>query len=531
MKKLLYLSGILLLFLSMVQPATAGPIYVTNPQTDPPPSLPDDAYDNTLFLPSIMAPLITYTVSGQIKDANDKPVSGASVSVLGDSLHSDSLEQTVTNANGVYTLIAERGDRQIQASKAGYQFDPTPAWVNLNQNRNNVNFSSGAACSNPVPNPSFETFPFYWNPISGNANGYTPYYATALAHTGLRSGFTGIPPGCCTDRESWSRWRTHEITIPADATSADLALYYWPQSNDTLLLPDKKAPDLAGLNADAEHLPTFFDAQYIQVLDTNNNYLSGGQLMWARSNAQAWLYTGPLSLLAWKGMTIKLEFGVYNDGGFGVTSAFFDDVVVTVCDGAVLPGSCSNLLTNSNFEAPGTGWTIRPATTPSSYATSFFYSPSTSMLSGIPVGTPPPQYGFWRTGEFFQEVTIPANATSAILKVRLLPRSSDLCGYHLEEQAALDSLLASPNAPEAAESQYGYICTNCSDLKNPITLGLLFRWFPIDSQNWLYREFNLMVHKGTTVGILFGAQDFGDGGNTALYVDDAVLDVCTPTAP
>ena len=516
MKKLLYLSGLFFLFLALVQPVSAGSLNIKNPRVDPLPSEPD-MYENRLFLPAIMSPLITYMVSGQIKNANDQPLSG--VNVLSDSGQAD-----VTDVNGVYSLRVEHGERQIQASKTGYEFDPAPAWLNLNQNMNNVNFSSAAACTTPIPNPSFEIVPFYWNPISGYANGYTPYYTSANSFTGFYSGFTGIPVGS-QDRESWSRWRTHEIYIPADATSADVALYFWPRSND-ILSPDMKTPDLVGLNADAPDMPAVADAQYIYVIDSYNNYL--GQLMWTLSNAQSWQYTGLLSLMAWKGMTIKLEFGSINDGdGLGVTSAFFDDVVATVCDG-VTPAGCSNLLLNSNFEAVGTGWTIRPALTPSSYVNSFFYNPVTSMLSGIPVGTPPPQPGAWRTGEFFQSVTIPVNAVSATLRVRLLPRSSDLYGYHIAEQAALDRLLASTNAPEAAESQYGHICTNCMDIKNPTTLRQLFKWFPIDSANWLYREFNLLEFRGSTIGILFGAQDFGDGGNTALYVDDAVLDVCTP---
>jgi hypothetical protein len=394
----------------------------------------------------------------------------------------------------------------------------------LNRNMNNVNFSTAAACSNPVPNPSFETVPYYWNPISGSANGYTPYYTSGRAHTGFYSGFTGIPVGSV-NVPSWSRWRTHEITIPADAISADVALYYWPRSTEIILKPEAKAPDMTGLNLDMSNMPESPDAIYIYVIDSANNYL--GTLMWTLNNAMSWQYSGVLSLLPWKGSTIKLEFGSVNEGFGGVTSAFFDDVVVTVCDG-VTPVGCSNRLVNSNFESGATGWTIRTASTLSAYTTSFFYSPTTSMLSGIPVGTTPPEYGAWRTPEFFQNVTIPSNATSAILRVRLLPRSSDLYGYHIAEQAALDSLLGNTYAPDAAESQYGYICTNCNDRYHVITHWQLFRWFPIDSANWLYREFNLIDFRGSTVGILFGAQDFGDSGNTALYVDDAVLDVCAP---
>ena len=515
MKRILSLSVIVMLFLAMVQPAAAGPLSVVAQEGNPPPEAPTLA--NPIYLPAVMVPLYTYTVSGQIKGANDLPLSGVSVA-------SDTGEKATTNANGVYQMAVQRGERQISASKPGYNLDPRPAWLNLNKNMNNVNFSSGAACTQPVPNPSFETVPYYWNPISGMANGYKPIYSTLHANTGTTSGLTGILDGY-PNLGSWSRWRTHEITIPISATSADVSLFYWPKSTETVMKAEGETPSIVGLNADAEKLPTAGDFQYIAVIDAATNVISV-TLMSSLSNAQAWTASGTLSFLAFAGKTIKLEFGTVNDGFGGVTSTFFDDVVVTVCDsGSVV--TCANLLTNSDFTGGATGWTIRTALLPSAPATDFFYSATTSMLSGVPLASTPPAYGQWRTSEFFQQVTIPATATSALLKVRILPHSSDLWGYHIAEQAALDSLIASGNAPEAAESQYGFICTNCSAIKDITTLKTLFKWYPIDSANWLYREFDLKEFKGQSIGILFGAQDWGDYGNTSLYIDDVYLDVCS----
>ena len=269
-------------------------------------------------------------------------------------------------------MKVERGERQIVASKEGLNLDPKPAWINLKQNMNNVNFSTAAACTNPVPNPSFETVPFYWNPISGMANGYTPVYSTLRANTGTHSGLTGIIPGY-PDYASWLCWRTHEITIPADATSADVTLFYWPQSSETILKSTPKAPDLAGLNADAENLPTASDAQYIAVIDAITNEFIDTPLLWTVSNGQAWTSSGTLSMMAYVGRTVKLEFGTVNDGYDGITSAFFDDVVVTVCDGTTVTPGCSNLLLDSDFTATGS-WTIRTALNPSVPSTLDFYS-------------------------------------------------------------------------------------------------------------------------------------------------------------
>ena len=111
--------------------------------------------------------------------------------------------------------------------------------------------------------------------------------------------------------------------------------------------------------------------------------------------------------------------------------------------------------------------------------------------------------------------------------MRLKPRSSDLLGYKVEEQAAIDSLLARGQLPEATESQYGYLCTDCNGT-SPTTSHTLFFWPSIDSANWLYRQFKLINFQGKTFGVLFGAADFGDSGNTSLFVDDVTLEVCVP---
>jgi len=515
MKRWLTFFTIVLLCVMVAQPASASLIQGGVFEEDPPP---DDLNGSmpSIYLPMVMSSSTSYRVSGHIKDSNDQPIQGATVT-------SDRGQSTVSDQNGVYAMMVPNGERQLTATKDDQPLDPEPAWVRMDGDHNNVNFSEAAACVNPIPNPSFEIVPLYWNPISGSANGYTPSYSSATAHTGLYSGYTGIPDGYL-NVVSWSRWRSHEIYIPADATSATVSFWYYPKSTSGLFSTEGEVPDLTGLNADAENQIMAADFQYMYATDVNNNYL--GEIMSTQSNAQAWTASGTISLMGYAGRWIKLEFGTYNDGIHGVTSAFFDDVVVEVCDG-VTPSGCYSALVNSTFEA-ASGWTIRGATTPSSYSNTYWYSPITSMLSGIPKGVLPPAYGEWRTSEFYQEVTIPANAISANLQVRLLPTSSDLYGYHIAEQQALDEMMSSEDAPNAAESQYGYVCTNCNNPTNPTELALLFRWFPIDSYYWLFREFNLLRFRGMTVGILFGAQDFGDWGNTALYVDDAILTICTP---
>ena len=71
------------------------------------------------------------------------------------------------------------------------------------------------------------------------------------------------------------------------------------------------------------------DAQYVQVLDTNNELLE--TLLWTRSNEQTWgLYQFNLSKYA--GQTVRVQAGVYNDGLGGVTALYIDDVSLELCD-------------------------------------------------------------------------------------------------------------------------------------------------------------------------------------------------------
>jgi bacillopeptidase F (M6 metalloprotease family) len=52
--------------------------------------------------------------------------------------------------------------------------------------------------------------------------------------------------------------------------------------------------------------------------------------LWTRSNAQTWT-NYQFDVSKWAGMTIRLQFGVYNDGYNGVTAMYVDDTTMQVC--------------------------------------------------------------------------------------------------------------------------------------------------------------------------------------------------------
>jgi hypothetical protein len=510
MKRFLYLTIIIVLCMSFAIPVVAGPAVRVSQDGTPVPEQPGDL-QNIVYLPTVMLMMPSYTVSGQIKDAQDIPLSGVTVK-------DTSGRTTTTNVNGQYSMVVAGGNQKLSPTKPGYNFDPMAAKVKINQNLTDQNFTALAACDSPILNPSFEVVPFYWNPVSGNANGYTPYYTNERANTGTYSGFTGIRDFQL-NVVSWSRFRTHEITIPLTATTADVNLYLWPKTSEPVVKAELKAPAEVGFNTESPDAPVIAgDAQYVAVIDQFNNVLQW--LVWVRQNDQAWVSFGPLSLLPWAGQTVKLEIGSYNDGFGGVTSAFVDDVNASICPGGAVSPGCSNLLLNSNFES-ATDWVIKTAHIPSAYTTEFAYSPVQSMRNGIPLGSPNPFPFVFTTSEFYQPVTIPADAYLARLSMRLLPRSATW--YGPETPAVTDkSNTYDPDALAAAEAQYGFIM----DSTGLNTRAMLFKWYHVNSAYWLYRQFDLINFRGQAISVLFGAANDGWNGNTALYVDEVYLDVC-----
>ena len=72
------------------------------------------------------------------------------------------------------------------------------------------------------------------------------------------------------------------------------------------------------------------DTQYLQVLDLMGNWLGTlfVQNYWYPDGL--WVYH-EYDLSMFKGMAVKLQFGVSNDGWYGVTSMFVDDASLIVC--------------------------------------------------------------------------------------------------------------------------------------------------------------------------------------------------------
>ncbi len=175
-------------------------------------------------------------------------------------------------------------------------------------------------CQNIVGNSGFEDFSAWLLEITA----YTAKYSTVQQHSGARSVRTGITNQLDNIFSYSSAMQT--VTIPHDATKAELSYWIYPQSTETMLF---RAPaNILEMN-DRDAL-TASDVQLVLILDTNNNRLA--RLYGDRRDDRTWIF-GKHDLLPFKGQTIKLYFGTFNNGRWneGVTAMYVDDVELEVC--------------------------------------------------------------------------------------------------------------------------------------------------------------------------------------------------------
>jgi bacillopeptidase F (M6 metalloprotease family) len=77
--------------------------------------------------------------------------------------------------------------------------------------------------------------------------------------------------------------------------------------------------------------PLAGDWQYVLILDEHDHTLD--TLVGQRTDDRQWAFH-QFDLGAYAGQTIKLHFGVYNDGMDGVTGLYVDDVSLELCGAA-----------------------------------------------------------------------------------------------------------------------------------------------------------------------------------------------------
>jgi len=161
-------------------------------------------------------------------------------------------------------------------------------------------------------------------------------------------------------------------------------------------------------------------------------------------------------------------------------------------------GYCRDAIVDGGFETGG-GWVIDPAPRQASRSTAQVHSGAYAMRLGIAdesnVSSP---------SAIRQRVEIPLDATYAMLSFYYYPiAEADPRSNYWEV------LLFEPG-------------TNS-------TVATLFRNNTGNERRWLLMNIDLLAYRGRTFDFYFNVFNDGQGGASALYLDDVVLQICTPT--
>lgn len=156
-------------------------------------------------------------------------------------------------------------------------------------------------CANVIVNGGFESGSASWTESS--SGGYE-LIDTTRPHTGAYSAYLGGY-----NNGTDSVYQT--VSIPAGATSANLS--YWSYMTSS------------------EGTGTPYDYLYVEVRSTSGALLGTLKTQNNTGTRGAWLQTTNLSLLPWKGQTVRVQFRATTDSSL-VTSFFVDDVVLNSCN-------------------------------------------------------------------------------------------------------------------------------------------------------------------------------------------------------
>ncbi|MDE0141669.1 MAG: hypothetical protein OXI80_00550 [Caldilineaceae bacterium] len=368
-------------------------------------------------------------------------------------------------------------------------------------------------CSELIINGGFEATDLHWG-LAGTA--LPPSYSTAKAYAGDRSLRLGIVD---TANQDANDNLYQDITLPDSVQHFTLSFHFWASHED--------APGS--------------DMQLLNIYEAT----TGVRLAqpWARlSNEQTWQFE-LIDLTHFRGRTLRIEFGVHNDGGGGRTALYLDEVSLLACEPDAtpfvtppatatapptgtppaatpqpvttpVPGGCvaSDTLTNGDFESVLDGqsnWAVGESPVPPILAS----QPSGGALS-LRLGNPPGSgtQNLQSYSSVRQLIQLPAGASSASLRWNHLSRSQD--------PATLSPALAS-------DRQELILLTSTL-----ATEAILYR-NRAENAAWETMTVDLTPYLDGSYYLYFNVFNDGNGRRTWMFLDDVQLLVCyaTATAP
>lgn len=191
------------------------------------------------------------------------------------------------------------------------------------------------------------------------------------------------------------------------------------------------------------------------------------------------------------------------------------------------------LIQNGGFESDA-AWIFGNTPAPASYSTVTAHSGSRSAKTGIRFNETD-KYSY---SSVYQGVTIPSNATSAVLTFWYRPFTEEvpfssskptriqpaLSAEH-QELAEMSSQGTEPAAALSQDVQTAWILDSGFRLAANIFSQLS------NSGTWTFASFDLMAFRGQTIYVYFDTFNEGDGLQSWMYIDDVSVQVSTAATP
>ncbi len=178
---------------------------------------------------------------------------------------------------------------------------------------------------------------------------------------------------------------------------------------------------------------------------------------------------------------------------------------------------CWDSIINGSFE-DDTGWTTPVTEYQAGYSTALAYIGQRSMRTGITN----PQHNRFSYSSALQTVTLPENATDAVLSFRLYPMSNEPTHLKLPENPLG---LEKKDAGSSGDAQLVLIL----DMENNELERLVM--MRSNEQSWLGYSFDVSHYAGETIKVYFDTLNNGWGGITSMFVDNVSLGNCPEIIP
>ena len=370
-------------------------------------------------------------------------------------------------------------------------------------------------CSQQVANNSFEYFGNWIDDSDPTLPViYRSTYDTYFANSGLRSLRVGTP------LESWDDYAGYSeayqvVSIPAGTTYARLSFYRLLRSEEAYIPGSIKDAELnsedriqlkSEIGIQSQSAADHLDFQYAYVTNIDGTALLKTLIFERGSNATNLVWKQNVyDLTAFAGQTLRIYFGVYNDGSIyrNRSVMYIDDVYLDTCTGVLPPPpppppptTCVNLIGNGGFQT-NADWYIPATAYSAGYTNVVSRSGGRAMRTGIFY----PSQNRYSYSDFAQYVYIPPT-------------------YGLGATALLEFYEYTAGGDGGNDIQYLLVLDYWGNWIDTL------RWGSRGQYQWVYHNNDLTSYGDWLIRLQWGTYNNGWGAVTSMTIDDVSLRYC-----